>query len=98
MITSYAQALEDVVLFRALRCVEKGFWIDVGANHPLHHSVTKTFSVRGWRGINIEPVSEWFIELVKDRPNDINLNIAVSSFDGVIELHEIAGTGLLLRL
>jgi FkbM family methyltransferase len=93
-ITSYAQVLEDVVLSRALRDVEKGFWIDVGANHPLHHSVTKTFSVRGWRGINIEPVSEWFIELVKDRPNDINLNIAVSSFDGVIELHEIAGTGL----
>src|SRR5262249_27781259 len=54
----------------------------------------KTFSERGWRGINIEPVSEWFTELVKDRPNDINLHIAASSFEGFIELHEIAGTGL----
>src|SRR5262249_51991851 len=94
MMISYAQALEDVVLSRALRHVEKGFWIDVGANHPHHHSVTKTFSERGWRGINIEPVSEWFTELVKDRPNDINLHIAASSFEGFIELHEIAGTGL----
>jgi FkbM family methyltransferase len=94
MITSYAQALEDVVLTRALRHVEKGFWIDVGANHPYHHSVTKTFSERGWSGINIEPVSEWFTELVKDRPSDVNLNLAASSFDGFIELHEIAGTGL----
>jgi FkbM family methyltransferase len=94
MITSYAQALEDVVLSRALRHVEKGFWIDVGANHPLHHSVTKTFSERGWSGVNIEPVSEWFTELVKDRPNDVNLNLAASSFNGFIELHEITGTGL----
>jgi FkbM family methyltransferase len=94
MITSYAQALEDVVLSRALRQVEKGFWIDVGAHHPLHHSVTKSFSVRGWCGINIEPVSQWFAELVKDRPSDINLNLAASSFDGMVELHEILGTGL----
>jgi hypothetical protein len=48
MITSYAQALEDVVLSRALRDVEKGFWIDVGANHSLYYSVTKTFSERGF--------------------------------------------------
>ena len=82
MITSYAQALKDVVLSRALRDVEKGFWIDVGANHPLHYSVTKTFSERCWSGINIEPVSEWFTELLKDRPNEINLNVAASSFDG----------------
>jgi FkbM family methyltransferase len=94
VITSYAQALEDVVLSRALRHVEKGFWIDVGANHPLHHSVTKSFSERGWRGINIEPVSEWFAELIKDRPDDTNLKVAASSFDGFIELHEIVGTGL----
>jgi FkbM family methyltransferase len=94
MMTSYAQALEDVVLSRALRDIERGFWIDVGAHHPLHHSVTKAFSLRSWRGINIEPVSQWFAELVSDRPHDINLNVAVSSYDGVIELHEIVGTGL----
>jgi FkbM family methyltransferase len=94
MITSYAQALEDVVLSRALRHVAKGFWIDVGAHHPHHHSVTKVFSERGWCGINIEPVSEWFTELSKDRQNDTNLNIAASSFDGFTELYEIVGTGL----
>jgi FkbM family methyltransferase len=94
MITSYAQVLEDVVLSRALRDIEMGFWIDVGAHHPLHGSVTKSFSVRGWRGINIEPVSEWFTELAKDRPNDINLKVAAYSFDGELQLHEIVGTGL----
>src|SRR6516165_3740173 len=94
MITSYAQALEDVVLSRALRHVEKGFWIDVGANHPLHHSMTKTFSECGWSGINIEPVSEWLTELVKDRPSDVNLNLASFSFTGFIELHKITGTRL----
>jgi FkbM family methyltransferase len=92
--TSYAQSLEDVVLMRALSDVAQGFWIDVGAGHPIEHSVTKAFSERGWRGINIEPFSEYFAELVKDRPRDINLELAVSSTEGSIEFFEIAGTGL----
>ena len=31
---SYAQNFEDVMLRRALRDVEQGFYIDVGANDP----------------------------------------------------------------
>ena len=31
---SYAQNAEDVMLWRALRHVERGFWIDVGAAEP----------------------------------------------------------------
>jgi hypothetical protein len=51
---SYAQNYEDILLGRALRKSE-GFYIDVGANHPVFHSVTKLFHDRGWRGINVEP-------------------------------------------
>lgn len=91
---SYAEVLEDIVLARALRHVEAGFWIDVGAGHPHYHSATKMFSERGWRGINIEPVFEWFNELAKTRWRDINLNLAASSTDGVARLYEVAGTGL----
>lgn len=53
---SYAQNYEDVMLHRALKGVEKGFYIDVGANDPVQYSVTKAFYERGWRGINIEPI------------------------------------------
>src|SRR4051812_19442188 len=56
---SYAQNYEDIMLFRALRHVADGFYVDVGANSPDEHSVTKAFYERGWRGINIEPVMEY---------------------------------------
>ena len=39
---SYAQNYEDVMLARALRGVEKGFYIDVGAQDPVNDSVTKS--------------------------------------------------------
>jgi hypothetical protein len=40
---SYAQNFEDVMLWRALQHVERGFYIDVGANDPTIDSVTKAF-------------------------------------------------------
>lgn len=93
-LVSYAQFLEDIRLYRALKDVENGLYIDVGANHPLDHSVTKLFYEKGWSGINIEPSPSWFDELVKDRPRDINLKVAASSTAGEAAFHDIAGTGL----
>jgi hypothetical protein len=40
---SYAQNFEDVLLWRALRQVRNGFYIDVGAAHPDIDSVTRAF-------------------------------------------------------
>ena len=37
---SYAQNYEDVILWRALRDVERGFYVDVGAADPQVDSVT----------------------------------------------------------
>ena len=91
---SYAQNYEDVMLYRALKGVEKGFYIDVGAMSPVVESVTKAFYERGWRGINIEPVYQWYEKLVLDRPEDINLNVAISDKAGVVHLYDIADTGL----
>lgn len=94
MFTSYAQNFEDVLLHRALIDVENGFYIDVGANHPLHDSVTKIFYEMGWSGINIEASPYWFSVIVEDRKRDINLNIAVYDSLGELKFHEIVGTGL----
>lgn len=91
---SYAQNFEDVMLRRALRDVRQGFYVDVGAQHPTKDSVTKAFSLAGWRGINIEPVRHWFDMLESDRPHDINLNVAVSDEPGHLELFEVEDTGL----
>ncbi len=73
---SYAQNYEDILLARVFPKSE-GMYLDVGANHPIFHSVTKLFSTRGWTGINVEPSPPVFDRLVLDRPNDINLNVGV---------------------
>lgn len=83
---SYAQNFEDVMLWRALGNVKNGFYIDVGANDPVVDSVTKAFYERGWRGINIEPLHEHWIDLEVDRPEDINLECAVGERAGDLEL------------
>lgn len=85
---SYAQNFEDVLLWRALKHVANGFYIDVGANDPTTDSVTKAFYERGWRGINIEPLQSHYDDLLNDRPRDINLKCAAGNITGEIEVWE----------
>ena len=82
------------MLWRALRDVERGFWIDVGAAHPREYSVTQAFYERGWHGINIEPEPEYAAALRAQRPGDINLQFAAGSKAGRAALQHIVGTGL----
>ncbi len=91
---SYAQNFEDVMLWRALKHIDRGFYIDVGANDPDKESVTKAFYERGWSGINVEPIPQWFERLEKERPRDINLQLALGAEPGEITLYEIPDTGL----
>lgn len=75
---TYSQEGEDIVLREFLK-KENGFYVDIGAYNPVKHSNTYYFYKRGWRGINIEPMpnSKRIFDLV--RPNDINLEIGISS-------------------
>jgi FkbM family methyltransferase len=91
---SYAQNGEDVLLFRVLSEVGRGFYIDVGAQGPTGDSVTRAFYERGWRGINIEPTETDFAALAEARPGDVNLNVAVADQAGERTFFEIPGTGL----
>lgn len=93
-IISYAQNFEDVMLWRALKHVEKGFYIDIGAAWPVYDSVTKLFSEHGWSGINIEPNAALYAELVKDRINDVNLNVGISKDKGEFDFYVVGTTGL----
>ena len=91
---SYAQNFEDVMLWRALRTVEHGFYIDVGAQHPDIDSVTRAFYDRGWRGLNIEPVPDYHARLCAARPLDVSLRLALGRTASSGRLHVVAGTGL----
>ncbi|PNG59501.1 MULTISPECIES: FkbM family methyltransferase [unclassified Variovorax] len=91
---SYAQNYEDVMLWRALQQVERGFYIDVGAQSAESDSVTNSFSLRGWRGINIEPHPVYFEQLVQLRPNDVNLDVALGERSGTLTMNLIDESGL----
>ena len=91
---SYAQNYEDVILWRALRDVERGFYVDIGAADPLEDSVTNAFYERGWSGINIEPLDEYFRKLTEARPRDTNINAAVAQEAGLRIMYAFAATGL----
>jgi FkbM family methyltransferase len=94
LFVSFAQNREDVVLFRALKDVTNGFYIDVGAHDPVVDSVTKAFYDRGWHGINLEPSIFWHERLVAARPRDINLDLAAWNAPGELSFNDVEGTGL----
>jgi FkbM family methyltransferase len=85
---SYAQNYEDVLLNRVFADCPSGFYIDVGAFHPVVHSVTKLFYERGWRGINIEPIPIASEMLASERVRDINLRIGLSNCEGTSTFYE----------
>ena len=81
-ITTFAQYNEDIILNALLHNVTKGFYVDVGASYPTVDSVTKLFYDKGWRGINIEPVESVYKQLIKERPEDINLQFGIGEKSG----------------
>jgi len=93
-IISYAQNFEDVILYRALKNVAKGFYVDVGAMDPVVDSVTKAFYDMGWHGINIEPLEQNYQKFLKDRPLDININCLAGDHLGESIFYELVNTGL----
>jgi FkbM family methyltransferase len=91
---SYAQNFEDVMLWRALKHVSDGFYIDVGAWSPDLDSVTKAFYNAGWRGINVEPNPAHIQSYQQKRPKDINLCCALSDKAGEMEMYFVSSSGL----
>ncbi|QRY80142.1 FkbM family methyltransferase [Pseudomonas sp. PDNC002] len=91
---SFAQNYEDVMLWRALKHVENGFYVDVGAFSPDHDSVTKAFYMAGWSGINIEPNPAFALPYQVNRPRDILVTDAVSDTAGEQDIFIIPSTGL----
>ncbi len=74
---SYSQTGEDLILDFFLKEKKSGFYIDVGAYHPINLSNTYRFYKRGWNGINVEPNHTKFSFFERQRTRDINLNIGI---------------------
>jgi len=92
--TSFAQNLEDVLLWRALKHVGNGFYIDVGAHSPEGDSVTKAFYDKGWSGVNIEPNTDFREEYQQKRERDVTLAVVLGEAIGISEIHFMENSGL----
>ena len=73
---------EDKYLFSLFKKNYIGKYLDVGCFHPTKHNNTSIFYKNGWSGLNID-LNPLTIELFNFmRPNDININVGVSSEEG----------------
>ena len=86
---SYALEGEDMVLRRLLEVTrpESDFFVDVGAHHPFRFSNTYFFYKKGWRGINIDAMPGSMDMFRKYRPDDINLELAISDTRDTLTYH-----------
>ena len=84
---TYAMEGEDLKIIEFLKNIKNGFYVDAGSFHPLDRNNTYLLYKKNWRGINID-LSEFSIDLFNfARPEDININVAVSNKDGEINFY-----------
>jgi FkbM family methyltransferase len=83
----YGQDGEDLILNRLLDGQSLGFFVDVGAHHPVRFSNTYLFYQRGWRGINIDAMPGSMNKFNKVRPRDINIECGVAGKAGKLMYH-----------
>jgi FkbM family methyltransferase len=76
---SFSQEGEDLILERFLGQGEDGFYVDVGAHHPMRFSNTYRLYLRGWRGLNIDANPGSMSMFRRLRPRDINVEVGVSA-------------------
>jgi|SRR5690348_11829310 len=76
---SYAQEGEDLIIARLVGDKSDGFYVDVGAHHPVRHSNTYRLYRRGWHGINIDATPGSMERFRHLRPRDINVECLVAA-------------------
>ena len=83
---SYSMDGEDIFIVEYFRKKNNGFYIDVGCYHPIHRNNTYLLHKKGWSGINID-IHQFSIDLFNYlRPDDVNLNCAISNKNEVTEM------------
>ena len=85
--TSYSMDGEDLAIIKFVENKINGFYVDVGAHHPIQRNNTHLLFKKGWEGINID-INEFSIDLFNYlRPLDLNLQTALSDKDGEIPFY-----------
>lgn len=75
---SWSQEGEDLILSRFFGAKTNGFYVDVGAHHPLRFSNTYKLYKQGWRGINVDAMPGCMKLFNRLRKRDISLEIPIT--------------------
>ena len=84
---SYSLSGIDLLVAYIFQNKKKGFFIDIGCNHPVYNNNTYLLYKKGWRGINVD-LDKQSIDLFNIyRKHDLNKNVAVSSVSKEVDLY-----------
>jgi FkbM family methyltransferase len=85
----FSQFGEDIIVAAMLqaygRAGQPGFYVDVGAYHPVYLSNTQMLHLSGWTGVNIDANPTAIARFQEARPGDRNIHAAVSDRDADVE-------------
>lgn len=84
---SYSQRFEDLYLALCFPEQATGFYVDIGAGHPVYDNVSFGFYLRGWRGIAAEPNPALAALGRAVRPRDLMVNALVGAAPGEATFH-----------
>src|SRR5215471_408176 len=84
---SYTQNMEDYHLWLAFAGRRTGFYIDIGAGHPIADNVSFWFYERGWQGIVVEPQRDLVDLYAQLRPRDIRVCGLLGRESGEADFH-----------
>lgn len=84
----HAEDLCALFTFRALG-ISRPSYLDVGANHPYYASNTALMYKYGSRGINVEANPNLLGAFLRERPEDINLNVGAAAAPGILPFYVI---------
>ena len=84
---SYGATGEDVLINKIFKSKIDGYFVDVGALHPVNGSLTYNLSKKGWKGLNIDLLKDNLILFNFFRKKDKNINLAISKNKGLINAY-----------
>ena len=77
----------DVIIENIFRKKNNGIYIDVGCQHPIKNNNTYLLFKKGWNGLNIDLDKDNIDLFNVARPNDQNINVAISNKIGETDLY-----------
>ncbi|GAB3544047.1 FkbM family methyltransferase [Spirosoma fluminis] len=92
--TGFSQEGEDQILAQYFYGVDTGFYLDIGAYHPINYSNTYKFYLQGWRGINLDAMPGSMAAFTEIRPRDINVETGLAEQEGTLPYYIFNQTGI----